>query len=82
MGKEIKPIRNLEIKSPPRTKQVWLRKDKFKCQVVLNSLKAKSSSKWYLDSGCPRYMIGEKSSFISLENFDGGICCFWRWKPS
>ena len=27
-------------KSPPRTKQVWLRKDMSKCQVVFNALKA------------------------------------------
>ncbi|KAL6316087.1 hypothetical protein AAG906_015603 [Vitis piasezkii] len=54
-------------KSPPRTKQVWLRKDMSKCQVVFNALKAKSSSKWYLDSGCSRHMTGDKSSFTSLE---------------
>ena len=41
-------------KSPPRTKQVWLRKDKSKCRVMLNALKAKFSSKWYLDSGCSK----------------------------
>ena len=39
-------------KSPPRTKQIWLRKDKSKYQVVLNALKAKYFGKWYLDSGC------------------------------
>ena len=38
-------------KSLPRTKQIWLRNDKSKYQVVLNALKAKSSGKWYLDSG-------------------------------
>ena len=63
-------------KSPPRTKQVWLRNDKSKCQVGLNALKAKSSSKWYLDSGCSRHIIVKKSSFTSLENYDGGVVTF------
>ena len=63
-------------KSPPRTKQVWLRKDRLKCQVVFNSLKAKSSSKWYLDNGCSRHMIGDKYSLTSFENYDGGVITF------
>ena len=32
-------------KSSPRTKQIWLRNDKSKYQVVLNALKAKSFGK-------------------------------------
>ena len=63
-------------KSPPTTKQIWSRKDKSKCQVVLNDLIAKSTSKWYLDSGCFRHMIGDKSFFTSFENFDGGVVTF------
>ena len=63
-------------KLPPRTKQVQLRNDKSKCQVVLDALKVKSSSKWYIDSGCSRHMIGDKSSFTSLENYNGGVVTF------
>ncbi|KAL6348673.1 hypothetical protein AAG906_019372 [Vitis piasezkii] len=58
------------------TDEQKLRNDKSKCQVVLNALKVKSSSKWCLDSGCSRHMIGDKSSFTSLENYDGGVVTF------
>ena len=53
-----------------------MRKDGSKCQVVFNALKAKSSSVWYLDSGCFRHMIVDKSSFTSLENYNGGTITF------
>ena len=43
---------------------------------MLNALKVKSSSKWYLDNGCSRHMTRDKSSFTSLENYDGGIVTF------
>ena len=63
-------------KTPLRTKPIWLRKNKSKCQFVLNSLKDESFSKCYLDNGCSRHMKGDKSSFTSLENYDGGIVIF------
>ena len=47
-------------KSTPRTKQVLLRNDRAKCQVVFNALKVKSSSEWYFDNGCSRYMTRDK----------------------
>ena len=43
---------------------------------MLNALKAKSSSEWYLDNGCSRHMTGDKTYFISLENYNGGIVTF------
>ena len=43
---------------------------------MLNALKAKSSSKWYLYSEFSRHMTGDKSSFTSLENSDDGIVTF------
>ncbi|KAL6328653.1 hypothetical protein AAG906_003338 [Vitis piasezkii] len=39
-------------------------------------VKAKSSSKWYFDSGCSKHMIGDKSSFTSFENYDSGVVTF------
>ncbi|KAL6315809.1 hypothetical protein AAG906_008195 [Vitis piasezkii] len=63
-------------KSLSKTKQVLLRKNRFKCQVVFNALKAKSSSEWHLDSGCSRHMIGDKTYFTSLENYNGGTITF------
>ena len=43
---------------------------------MLNTLKAKSSSEWYLDSGCSRHMTRYKTYFTSLENYDGRIVNF------
>ena len=58
--------------SPPKVKQVWLRKDKPKCNVVLTALRARAPSEWYFDSGCSRY----KPFFTSFENFNGGNVTF------
>ena len=44
---------------------------------MLNTLKAKSSSEWFLDSGCSRHMTGDKTYFTPLENYDGRIVNFW-----
>ena len=63
-------------KSSPRTKWVWLRKAKPKCQVVFKALKAKSSSKWYFDIGCSGHMTWDKFSFTSLKNYDGRVVTF------
>ena len=43
---------------------------------MFNGLKAKSSSKWYLDIGCSRHMTCDKFSFTSLENYDGRVVTF------
>ena len=43
---------------------------------MFNVLKAKSSSEWYLDSVFSRNMIGDKTYFTSLENYNGGIVTF------
>ena len=63
-------------KSSSRTKQIWLRKNKAKGQVVFNAIKAKSSSEWYLDSGYTRHMTSDKTYFTFLENYNGGIVTF------
>ena len=41
----------------------WVRKNENVCHVAQISLKAKSSNMWYLDSGCSRHMMGNKSFF-------------------
>ena len=43
---------------------------------MFNVLKVKSSSEWYLDSGCSGHMIGYKFSFTSLENYNGRVVTF------
>ena len=63
-------------KSPPRTKQVWLRNDRTKCQVMFNTLRFKSSSEWYLDSGYSRHMTGDRTNFNSLKNYNSKTITF------
>ena len=80
-GKENKTNQKPKIqpsfsKSPPRTKQVWLRKYRAKCQVVANDLKVESSSEWYLDSGYSRHMTRHITYFTSLEDYNGVIITF------
>ena len=80
-GKENKPnqkpsSQQSSFMSPPRIKQVQMRKDKAKCQVVFIALKSRSSSAQYFDSACSRHMIRDKSFFISLEDYNGGIDIF------
>ncbi|MGV7988979.1 hypothetical protein PJP10_31920, partial [Mycobacterium kansasii] len=40
------------------------------------ALKAGSSSKWYLNSGCSRHMIGDRTNFCNYSEFDGGSITF------
>ncbi|XP_022155915.1 uncharacterized protein LOC111022917 isoform X2 [Momordica charantia] len=41
-------------------------------KVCLRSIK----NKWYLDSGCSKYMIGDHTKFTHLEMKDGGYVTF------
>ncbi|XP_074315402.1 uncharacterized protein LOC141651597 [Silene latifolia] len=36
----------------------------------------KENNQWYLDSGCSRYMTGDKNLFLSLKPFNGGKVTF------
>ncbi|XP_060200433.1 uncharacterized protein LOC132628684 [Lycium barbarum] len=38
--------------------------------------KKRKKGKWYLDSACSRHMIGDKSLFKSVADFDGGLVTF------
>ena len=43
---------------------------------MVNAFKDRSSSKWYLDNGCSRHMIGDKAYFTSLEDYNGETVTF------
>ena len=72
MGKGINLIKSLEVKkisfkSPPRIKLAWMRKDRVKYQVIYTTLKAKSSSEWFLDNGNSRHMTRENTPLFLLK---------------
>ncbi|KAG5562829.1 hypothetical protein RHGRI_005526 [Rhododendron griersonianum] len=58
------------------TRQFWVRKREVSCMFVNTAFKTHNSHVWYLDSGCSRHMSGDKSMFISFENYNGGIVTF------
>ena len=81
IGNEIKLIKSLDLSKATLShhlgfKQVWMRKDRAKCQVVFTALKARSSRKWYFDSGCFRHMTRDKSFLTSLKYYNGGTITF------
>ncbi|KAL6349858.1 hypothetical protein AAG906_001745 [Vitis piasezkii] len=54
----------------------YINKDETPSNGETLFVKAKSSSVWYLDSGCFRHMIVDKYSFTSLENYNSGTITF------
>ena len=52
------------------------RNDEYYCYVAQVALKANALNTWYLDSGCSRHMIGNKSFFKTLVMEDGGFVTF------
>ncbi|MGV7989103.1 hypothetical protein PJP10_32545, partial [Mycobacterium kansasii] len=44
--------------SPRKIVTKWVVKNKNTCLVIHSDLNTSSGSKWYLDSGCSRHMIG------------------------
>ena len=54
----------------------WIGRDEYFCNVAQIALKANSSNLWYLDSGCSRHMMGNKSFFETLVMEEGGCVIF------
>ncbi|XP_021731349.1 uncharacterized protein LOC110698260 [Chenopodium quinoa] len=54
------------------------KKGKQKKYVELPSMKVlvRGNNSWYLDSGCSKHMTGDKSKFLSLEDYPGGTVTF------
>ncbi|XP_021752647.1 uncharacterized protein LOC110715354 [Chenopodium quinoa] len=54
------------------------RKGKQKKYVELPSMKVlvRGNNSWYLDCGCSKHMTGDKSKFLSLEDYPGGTVTF------
>ncbi|KAI9164818.1 hypothetical protein LWI28_002665 [Acer negundo] len=54
----------------------WIRRDEYFCHVAQIALKANSSNFWYLDSGCSRHMMSNKSFFETLVMEERGRVTF------
>lgn len=39
--------------------------------------KVEEKDEWVIDSGCSHHMTGDKSKFVSVEWYDGGITKIW-----
>ena len=49
-------------------------------EAVAVALMAGDNQLWYLDSGCSRHMMEDKSKFLSLTAFEGGSVAFGNGK--
>ncbi|XP_058189179.1 uncharacterized protein LOC131306771 [Rhododendron vialii] len=56
-----------------KPKQTWKR---VICHVAYTAFRAHDACAWYLDSGCSRHMIGNKSFFFKLDKYNGGFVTF------
>lgn len=43
---------------------------------MFTTLKARVPSEWYFDYRCSRHMTRDKSFFISIEDYNGGVVTF------
>jgi hypothetical protein len=54
------------------SKQVWVKKEDNLCLVSLTALKILDTCLWYLDSGCSKHMIGDKTLLKEVQMAKGG----------
>jgi hypothetical protein len=54
--------------------KVWKKKADDKCGLVLSAQRQKNP--WYIDSGCSKHMIGDKSKFLTLSESKSGNVTF------
>ena len=59
-----------------KIKNQWIVKKKAIYLVVNTILKTINNNLWYLDSGCSKYMLGDKGQFKTFEFLSGGLVTF------
>jgi hypothetical protein len=62
----------LNKKKNTSNKQVWIKKDDNLCLVAHTALKILDTCLWYLDSGCSKHMIGDKTLLKDVHMGRGG----------
>ncbi|GFP94262.1 pullulanase 1 chloroplastic [Phtheirospermum japonicum] len=65
-------FRFLNTKTYARVKQVWVKKNEIKCNMIYLSLKSYVPVTWYFDSGCSKHMIGSEDLLSNTVKFQGG----------
>jgi hypothetical protein len=68
-------LRNYKPNLNPAAKNftVWKKKEDDQCVLVLSAQRQKNP--WYIDSGCSKHMIGDKSKFLTLSEIKSGNVC-------
>ena len=66
------------VKHKEENKEVWKKKTNQQKKEEINIiLHAQSKiNQWYIDSGCSKHMIGDKSRFLVLKKEKGGNATF------
>jgi hypothetical protein len=59
--------------------KVWKKKVDDKCGLVLSA--QSKNNPWYIDSGCSKHMIGDKSKFLTLSDSKSGNVTFGNDAP-
>jgi hypothetical protein len=69
-------LRNYESDLNPFTEnlKVWKKKENDKCGLVLSA--QRQNNPWYIDSGCSKHMMRDKSKFPSLREIKSGNVTF------
>jgi hypothetical protein len=49
------------------SKQVWVKKEDNLCLAAHTALKILDTCLWYLDSGCSKHMIGDKTQLKEVQ---------------
>jgi hypothetical protein len=73
--KKYNPDRNLTDENV----KVWKKKVDDKCGLVLSAQNKRNP--WYIDSGCSKHMIGDRSKFLTLSDSKSGNVTFGNDAP-
>jgi hypothetical protein len=65
-------LRNYKLDLNPTAEKfkVWKKKEDDNCRLVLSA--QRQTNPWYIDSGCSKHMIGDKSMFLTLSESKSG----------
>ena len=59
-----------------KIRKVWVRKSDLTCLASFTCLRAYATNSWYLDSGCSRYVTGDKSILVNYKSVSNGLVIF------